>query len=330
MNNIIHRWKRKVHNSEIKKADHYSNVVYFLSIILFIIMAVLQMREEEVRFNWHGIIAQMQVLISVLLVLICRRRGYIAAVLMNFIQSMAAAVDVILKNDLQAVPGIVIPINTIIIIYIILHYKKRNQMIRKEEFEVREHYTELCEELVDTQKKLYYDELTKLPNRKKITAEVHSMCKQHGDDNRQFYIVFLDLDNFKDVNDFMGHYAGDKLLVKVGQCLARNLYQEDMAGRLAGDEFIILIRRKMNANELMEYLKQIRNQLLSVFKENSSGYNTSASFGVSIFPKDGCSSKELIKSADLAMYQAKNQGKNQICYFDPSMKENFRSKGKKK
>ena len=157
------------------------------------------------------------------------------------------------------------------------------------------------------------DMLTGLPNRKMIMDNIKStICKmrKHGG---KFAILFIDLDDFKRVNDSLGHDAGDALIQNVGYGLKNIISSEDVVARIGGDEFIILQKDIMNSVSEAENLAiRIRNVLKESFIHRGNELNTAVSIGISIYPDDGVDIPSLIKKSDIAMYEAKKNGGN--CY----------------
>jgi diguanylate cyclase (GGDEF)-like protein len=127
--------------------------------------------------------------------------------------------------------------------------------------------------------------------------------------------IYIDLDHFKELNDTYGHNAGDSLLVIVAQRLRESVRESDTVGRLAGDEFTVLLDGIHNADEALRIAENIRLSLespydLSIGRE----YNTSASLGVALYPDHGNDMTTLSKSADQAMYRSKSQGRNRVTF----------------
>lgn len=181
------------------------------------------------------------------------------------------------------------------------------------------------EELIRHQERLnflaYKDTLTGLPNRKMILEQLDILANLQGEDKDHFALVFIDLDNFKNINDTMGHSVGDELLIRLANRLSHMINKIDLIGRLGGDEFALLVRRHISEESLMAYLQQLLETLTEPFKLNNYEVSTSASFGVALWPMDGRTSEELLKAADTAMYKAKATGKNDIQFFRESMKQ---------
>lgn len=165
----------------------------------------------------------------------------------------------------------------------------------------------------------FFDSLTGLPNRALLMdrfsiAEANARRK-----NKSIAVYFLDLDNFKTINDTMGHTYGDKLLLKVGEQLRLKLRKSDTIARLGGDEFIML---QTNINSMDDVYK-LAARMLNVFKKpwklDDREFYVTASIGISIYPNDGTDLRELMKNADAAMYRAKEKGKNNFQIFTPEL-----------
>ncbi len=170
----------------------------------------------------------------------------------------------------------------------------------------------------------FYDPLTHLPNRR-LLAERLDKALLAGHRRRSYSaVLFIDLDNFKTLNDTMGHDVGDQLLRQVGLRLRDSVRSSDTVARLGGDEFVILLEDL--SEDLHEAIAQIehlgRNLLESLGRPYQFGnlaHHCTASIGVIPFRSSGETVEHLLKSADMAMYKAKEAGKNSLCFFDPAM-----------
>jgi c-di-GMP phosphodiesterase Gmr len=164
----------------------------------------------------------------------------------------------------------------------------------------------------------YYDELTDLPMRGVIKHRVNSLVKQ-GAHGRQFALAFLDIDNFKHINDYYGHGIGDTLLVEFSKRLVRELRESDMLSRISGDEFLLLLSPVESIDEVAEFIRATLGRLGAPFFIDGSEIFASASIGVSLYPDHGNSYEVLRQNADLAMYRVKNEGKGAALFFDAGM-----------
>jgi len=160
----------------------------------------------------------------------------------------------------------------------------------------------------------YYDNLTGLPNRMFFTEVLHKLIKKSEQSGTGFSLLFLDGDKFKHINDNYGHEIGDAFLKHVSKQLKKIIQDSDVAARLAGDEFIIIlttINERIIINMIAEKLLKI---LSEPMKEKNIEIRSSFSIGISIYPEDGTTAEELERTADLAMYYAKHKNGNAYFY----------------
>lgn len=166
----------------------------------------------------------------------------------------------------------------------------------------------------------FYDSLTGLPNRTFFTDQINRAIYESSKTGKSFAIMYLDLDDFKTVNDNMGHAMGDQLLAELSQRLYSTLKRSDIAARIGGDEFNILIENIENVGAVETVAKNILQSFDEPFILNGRDCFITASIGVVIYPIDGNSADILIKNADIAMYEAKKNGKNQYVICNSEMK----------
>jgi c-di-GMP phosphodiesterase Gmr len=166
-------------------------------------------------------------------------------------------------------------------------------------------------------RRAYYDELTGLPTRRVIERHVNDLL--HEDEPEKFALAFLDVDNFKHINDYYGHAIGDALLVEVARRLGLDLRESDMLSRISGDEFLLLLNPVQSQQEVAEYIQFLLQRLRAPFFVDGSELFASASIGVSLYPDHGRSYDALRQNADIAMYRVKNEGKGAAVFFDVSM-----------
>lgn len=166
----------------------------------------------------------------------------------------------------------------------------------------------------------YFDDLTDLPNRKLLDRHIEKALARSKRHNHNFILMFIDLDDFKLVNDTMGHEAGDLLLKEVVKRLNENIREEDLISRIGGDEFIIVFE-----DTSMEEIEAIAQRIIDFvslpYMINEKEAKVSVSIGVSMYPNDGEDKETLIEHADKAMYFAKNNGKNSYKIYDPELDE---------
>jgi cyclic di-GMP phosphodiesterase Gmr len=163
----------------------------------------------------------------------------------------------------------------------------------------------------------YYDELTGLPTRRVIEHRVNSLLQRDG--NSQFALAFLDIDNFKHINDYYGHCIGDALLAELTKRLSMSLRETDILSRISGDEFLLLLNPIQHQNEVTDFIHFMLERLKAPFFIDQSEIFASTSIGVSLYPQHGQTYDALHQNADIAMYRVKNSGKGMAAFFDSSM-----------
>jgi diguanylate cyclase (GGDEF)-like protein len=167
-------------------------------------------------------------------------------------------------------------------------------------------------------RRAYSDDLTGLANRAAIQEQVELVLRGNGGDEH-FALAFIDLDNFKHINDYYNHTIGDAVLVKVAQRIAGLMRSTDMLARMSGDEFVLLINPVESSGHVNELIDELLRQLKQPFHIEGFELFTTASIGVSLFPEHGRSYEELRRNADSAMYQAKSGAKGAAAFYDLDM-----------
>lgn len=164
-----------------------------------------------------------------------------------------------------------------------------------------------------------YDFLTGLPNRLTFHDRLQHTLKQAQRENHQAGLMFVDLDCFKSINDTLGHACGDALLKTVSLWLSGCVRQCDTVARIGGDEFAIILDSINQSSDAVNTAKRILAAFTEPIMHDGEGIFSSASIGIAIYPLDGQSTEDLLKNADIAMYQAKQGGGNGFCLFSSRM-----------
>lgn len=165
----------------------------------------------------------------------------------------------------------------------------------------------------------YFDILTNLPNRVHFKDKLNSAIESSKRENKKFAIFFIDLDNFKTVNDTLGHHMGDLLLQQATKRIKHELRNSDTLARLGGDEFTLLLENIEDFKYSSYIAIRVIKALCEKFILNDKEVFISASIGICFYPENGETSEELMKNADTAMYIAKSNGKNSFEYFNLEM-----------
>ncbi len=169
--------------------------------------------------------------------------------------------------------------------------------------------------------KAYHDALTGLPNRQLFMDRLTQAIARAKRSGSKFAILFLDLDGFKHINDNLGHDVGDLLLRGVSVRLVGCAREEDTVSRLGGDEFTIIVEDIQSTHEASEIARRTVESLAEPFMHDGDSLFVSTSVGIALFPDNGSTTEELLKSADLAMYSVKDQGKNNFRFFSKPLNE---------
>lgn len=192
-------------------------------------------------------------------------------------------------------------------------------------------YMLMCEDVTEQRRadeliayQASYDELTELPNRRLFMDQLHqtlARARRHGHHSA---VLFLDLDNFKNINDSLGHPLGDALLRQVAQRLQAVLREEDTVARLGGDEFVVLLPEVCDSAEetaraVQALAEKIRSELGATYLIDDHKLHVTPSIGISLFPEGDEGPDDILRQADTAMYRAKESGRNAVRFFLPSM-----------
>lgn len=168
----------------------------------------------------------------------------------------------------------------------------------------------------------YHDDLTNLPNRRMFRELITNEIIQAKKENREFAVLYLDLDGFKMINDTLGHSYGDRLLIQITNRLKEKLGNNGVLARLGGDEFTAMIPLRDNNRKHIEHIcHSFIEAFDQPFEVDGDKTTISISIGVAIYPQDGINHDILLRNADAAMYEAKSRGKRQFIYYLPHMSE---------
>ncbi|AZV56826.1 EAL domain-containing protein [Clostridium sp. AWRP] len=165
----------------------------------------------------------------------------------------------------------------------------------------------------------YYDSLTDLPNRKTFQDKLDKVLKDSSENDKKGALLFIDLDNFKRVNDTLGHQCGDKLLQYVANKLKNIITEDNTVFRLGGDEFLIIRHDIKDKNDVVKVCNKIMFAFKAPFEINEKLIPISTSIGISMYPQDGTTADSLLKNSDIAMYKAKDLCKGTYKFYNRRM-----------
>ncbi len=172
----------------------------------------------------------------------------------------------------------------------------------------------------------FHDALTGLPNRKLFYEQMHRSIEWADRFRKQMALVSIDLDNFKAVNESFGHVAGDSLLRQVAHRMRQAVRKTDTVARMGSDEFVVIFENVTNPHDLSEIVRKFINDLTVGYSLPPDPVTISFSVGISLYPLDGSREEELIRKADRAMHQAKENGPNQFRFYNSAMEQEEKSR----
>lgn len=312
----------------IKNSAKYLNLIFCIILYIVITFLLSLLSRENVtikRINiepaaLRGVLTNFQMFISVYLVIKEDKPGYAAAILLNAYSIILATIFAIANASTVPIPGIMTYLGSFLVIVLIIGYKKKTAFhIKKIE--------EQSQNLLESEKKLhrmaFYDSLTGLPNKALFINRLDQAIFAAQRNASLIGVMYIDLDSFKSVNDTMGHTIGDLVLINISKRLSSCLRKEDTISRFAGDEFLIQVANIKKVENLYRISDKIMNVFKNVIRVNNNEFFITPSIGVSVYPVDGEDSETLIKNADIAMYAAKSNGKNQCVYCSSEMKDDI-------
>ena len=165
----------------------------------------------------------------------------------------------------------------------------------------------------------HFDSLTGLPNRSLMLERLSQLIDEAKRNSEKFAVLFIDLDDFKKINDSLGHEIGDRLLIECSNILKDSIGRTDTVGRLGGDEFMLLLRNTKDQAEIMEVLENILSRFKLPFKIEDRELILTLSVGIAVYPDDGDSASALLRNSDTAMFKAKSLGRDTYSFFTEEM-----------
>ena len=172
----------------------------------------------------------------------------------------------------------------------------------------------------------HYDQLTSLPNRTLLRERVDHALARALRAGSGVATLILDMDRFKEINDMLGHEIGDKLLIEAAERVLASVRDQDTVARLGGDEFAVILEGVSEAKEVLPVIERIIASLSEVTMIDGHEVNSSTSVGIAMYPENGRDLSELLRAADLAMYQAKSSGRGRYQFFADAMQEEAQSR----
>ncbi|MCR5121071.1 MAG: GGDEF domain-containing protein [Ruminococcus sp.] len=264
-----------------------------------------------------GVIGQIEVVASLLMVLFAFKKGFITAILLNGSNAMFVLFkEVIGSGHTSALPGVAVSLISIVTVSIIYHYVSKTRKINDELTDSYEKAVEQANMLKEKDQTLqflaYYDTLTGMPNRALFIDKLNERLKE----SRNSTILYIDLDNFRHINDTFGHNLGDDLLKIYAERLNKLCGNDIFAAKIGGDEFGLILGEDYALPEMVNsFAGQVAREFSEPINIRGDVFSITASFGASNFPNDTRSAEDLFRCAETAMFTAKANGKNQLCFY---------------
>lgn len=317
--------KKLIHSHEEKtKPVHW--LLFFVSVIFYIafnavIIYLSGLRQDMAfahinKFTLNGLLAQGQVIAVILLTLNPLRGSQYTALVLCGATSIAAFINVFVGVGTEALPGVFVPAISGVISIIIKHYsnKLKKQLNRVVDYsKIVKRNEEMLHSLA------YYDALTGLPNKKTMMDQTE-MLQKKGD---VFYLVYIDVDDLKTITDTLGRSIGDAVLQNVAQRLKQYCRHEDIITRVGFSEFVVLMCRETNPEQIQSYLDGYQDTLKEPIRIGHKEFHICVRFGVAKYPADGVSAEELLKNADHALIKAKIRHNRQCQFFSDTLKQDI-------
>lgn len=184
--------------------------------------------------------------------------------------------------------------------------------------------------LKESDKKIHFyanhDSLTALPNRFQFESQLKNALDSARSEKTKLAVMFIDVDKFKDINDTFGHKVGDDILINIAKKLKSVIRKQDLLARLGGDEFVIIAKNIKDENSIQVLLQKIMQEMKNPIIIEKKSFKLSLSIGIAMYPQSGLNADEIIKNADIAMYEVKNSGRNGFVIYDASMSSRVTNK----
>ena len=262
-------------------------------------------------YSLRGMLTQIQLLILIYMVLTLGEGGYRLAMALNIFAIGSASSYMYQAHNLDAIPGVMTNLLAMMILTLVIQCKNQAEVFIKK-------IEDQKEQLIESRDALYhqahYDYLTRLPNRM-YGIELLEKSIDESPEKDSVGVAFIDLDGFKEINDQLGHDVGDELLIEIGRRL-RSLHNNHMiVARSGGDEFIAIIHTEKGKEGIQEVIEAIHSIFDEAFLCKDTELHLSSSVGVSVHSVDAEIPGDLIKKADMAMYEAKKRGGGQYVFY---------------
>ncbi|MBR6242644.1 MAG: diguanylate cyclase [Ruminococcus sp.] len=264
----------------------------------------------------NGVLAQVGLIAAVALVLTNGLVGLIIGGSINMVAGISTLiVTVIIKGQTQALPSFFIGLASTAVLIIIYVYKVRNEKAHEQ---LRDSYEQVIENNRIIKEKdevlsylAYYDRLTQMPNRQLFLDNLEENAKNGVD----CFVLYIDIDNFRTINEGYGHSTGDELLKEYAKRIEAIVRENDFVAKIGGDEFGIIFLAGSTNEDVINCVSAIQQAFQEPVVVRGDSFSVTASYGAAHFPVDARSSEDIFRCAETAMFASKTNGKNQLSFF---------------
>lgn len=299
------------------KATSTEIVILVLCIVAFVASMVVQSMYTARDTHWAGIVSQIEVLASIFMVTSNRKRGFIAACILNALAGGSALMGVVMAHNALAMPGVLTAVITVVMVTIVYLDKNNlasaNDKLNSSFQELMEKNQQIQEAEEQLRELAYSDALTGLNNR----AWMRETMADKIEEGTRFAYIVMDMDNFKQINDTFGHQMGDTLIKTYATRFQKYCGAKHPCAKIGGDEFAMLVTGDVTQADVLNLVEQLRNLFGEVVNVNGQQFRITMSYGIAGSPNDGHNPDSIINAGDTALYNAKMQGKDRPVVYSP-------------
>ena len=292
-------------------------IILSVCMVLYLVISLFQgPLRTEFTAKYVGVLTSIHVLIATLIVITNYKRGFIVSLVLCSISILSALTATLQAHSVNSLPGVILPIITIItttsiFTYMQLSHAQANQLSEQYQKIVDSHKI-ILEKDNALRMLAYEDRLTGMKNIQYFTEQLEEAIKVQP----KFTIIYIDIDNFKSINDTFGPKTGDSALVSYANRIAKFCHDKYVCARTAGgDEFVILLLGEQTETNIIGMIEEIRELFNEKIAVQGTKFSVTASYGIATSPRDGATPEMLLDSAILAVYKAKAKGKDRTCFF---------------
>ena len=284
-----------------RSKDYFNALVYFVIFFSYSIVTL----AFSTGLNHIAGMSWFVILLMTVFFLKGTKEG-LSVFLISLISIILISSNILTYSSTEIALGIIPFIGTLVFMYF---FEQRNKNLK---------------ELLESQREEYayqaqYDDLTSIANRALFLDRLSHALKLAKRSNSKVAVIFIDLDHFKEINDSLGHHAGDIVLKEVAQRLQAQIRESDTVARLGGDEYAVIIDTFSSLSVVNNIVKKLLDAMNEIFIIDNNELKVTLSLGITIYPDDGTKIELLLKNADAAMYRAKADGKNRYSFYDKGL-----------